>query len=59
MYMYAHYYILTEVGVSFNQSSYRANETSCVVQIGLFLTSPLPNEINVTVRNRDASATSK
>lgn len=59
MYMYAYYYVLTEVGVSFNQSSYRANETSCLVQIGLYLTSPLPNEITVTVRNQDSSATSK
>ena len=57
--MDAHYYILTEVGVSFNQSSYRVNETSCLVRIGLYLTSPLPNEINVTVRSRDSSATSK
>ena len=41
---------LTVVGVSFNQSSYRVNETSSQVLISLVLTSPLSTDTDVTVQ---------
>ena len=53
--------VLTVVGVSFNQSEYRANETSNQVLIVIVLTSPLSIDVDVTVQATDKyyTATSK
>ena len=52
------YALLTVVGISFNQSSYYVNEASNRLQIEVYLTSPLPFDVNATVNEDQRTATS-
>ena len=51
------YALLIVVGVRFNQSSYRVNETSGQVQIVVVLSSPLSFEVTTTIFDSDSYET--
>ena len=49
---------MTVVGISFNQSSYYVNEKSNRIQIEVYLSSPLPFDVNATINEVEKTATS-
>ena len=56
---YYYYAFLTLVGISFNQSSYYVDETNNRVQIEVYLSSPLPFDVNATINEVEKTATSQ